>query len=77
MSIGPVIVLTYFLLGAPYVEREYRTTIVESAEIGNSLTPFQCMQQGQLTALRFLEEHPGVQIVKWKCEDGNRVEHKA
>lgn len=55
------LVLVVCLLAAPAECREERSALEEMSTLS-------CMKQGQFRAVRWIEEHPAYQLVRWRCE---------
>ena len=46
-----------------------------ASEFGASLqVPFNCVKQGQLEGQKWIEQHPGWRVERWKCPPAERME---
>jgi hypothetical protein len=60
------ILLSVCLLLQPLECKDIHLQVVpESHE--SLLVPFHCMRQGQIVGQKWIEEHPGWTIARWKC----------
>ena len=48
------------------VPREERI-VVERQDPSAEVTPYECQTMGQISVAKWLEEHPGYKIIKWRC----------
>jgi hypothetical protein len=61
-----VIVLSVCTLGAPTQCKAVYLHI--ASEIGASLqVPYHCARQGQIEAQKWIAQHPGWRIERWRC----------
>jgi hypothetical protein len=67
------IVLSVCMLLAPTQCKDVH--LQTASEFGASLqVPFNCVRQGQIEGQKWIEQHPGWRIERWKCPPVDRRE---
>jgi hypothetical protein len=60
------ILLSVCMLLDPIACKEVHLQVVPEAHESLQV-PFHCMRQGQIAGQRWIDEHPGWRIDRWKC----------